>query len=256
MLALLQRCCTVVVYRRYYTPSILQLAGLDNQAALLFSLIPAATNALGTLLGMRCIDRHGRRRLLLCSIAAVVLALAALGSAFLAAERHSPAVTPGGGGGGAAECPVPGLADCTACLRAGCGFCGGGFGGSMAPGTCLAPPEAGGGEAACPPPARLSLHGCPSRYTPLVLACLIAYLAAFSPGLGPVPWAVNAEIYPLPVRGLATGERSGRLEGDRQGCRRAQRKQAVLPHQQQRLPACGSLAGRARRRRRLAGWRR
>ncbi len=36
-------------------------------------------------------------------------------------------------------------------------------------------------------------------------AGLILYLAAFAPGLGPVPWAVNAEIYPLAVRGLATG---------------------------------------------------
>lgn len=25
------------------------------------------------------------------------------------------------------------------------------------------------------------------------------YLAAFSPGMGPVPWAVNAEIYPVQV---------------------------------------------------------
>lgn len=33
----------------------------------------------------------------------------------------------------------------------------------------------------------------------------MAYLAAFSPGLGPVPWAVNAELFPLPVRGLAMG---------------------------------------------------
>lgn len=31
------------------------------------------------------------------------------------------------------------------------------------------------------------------------------YLAAFSPGLGPVPWAVNAELYPADVRGTAVG---------------------------------------------------
>jgi Sugar (and other) transporter len=34
---------------------------------------------------------------------------------------------------------------------------------------------------------------------------MLAYLAAFSPGMGPVPWAVNAEIYPLQLRGLANG---------------------------------------------------
>ena len=203
---------------RYYTPSILQLAGLSNQAALLLSMAPAATNALGTVVGMRCIDRFGRRRLLLSSIAAVVLALAALGGAFLAAERHSPRVAHGGGNATCAAAAA--LPDCTACLRHGCGFCGGGGGGGdlLAPGSCLAldpqqqqqgQQQQGQGQGQqqgpCPPPGQLFLHGCPSRYTWLILACLVAYLAAFSPGLGPVPWAVNAEIYPLAVRGVATG---------------------------------------------------
>ena len=34
---------------------------------------------------------------------------------------------------------------------------------------------------------------------------MLAYLAAFSPGMSPVPWAVNAEIYPQQLRGLANG---------------------------------------------------
>lgn len=250
---------------RYFTPSILQLAGVGNQAALLLAMLPALTNALGTLVGMRAIDRAGRRRLLLASIAAVAVALAALGSAFLAAERHSPAVlasdgsSDGSGGGGGSTCPAA-AADCTACLRSGCGFCGGSGGDLMAPGACMAmsaqqaaaadssSAELGG----CAPPARLFLHGCPSRHTWLILLCLVTYLAAFSPGaaahrplfceqqglpaclgsellrvarvgathsclarmlpsspagLGPVPWAVNAEIYPLQVRGIATGGR-------------------------------------------------
>jgi len=47
--------------------------------------------------------------------------------------------------------------------------------------------------------------GCPSKFSWLTLAALVAYLAAFSPGVGPVPWAINAEIYPVEVRGVATG---------------------------------------------------
>lgn len=209
-----------------YTPTILQLAGLSNQTALLLAMAPAATNALGTVVGMRCIDRLGRRRLLLTSIAAVALSLCALGTAFLAAERHSPPVLPPTEGdvgvclaAAAAAAEVP---DCTACLRHGCGFCGGGPGGGdlAAPGSCLRldgrqraqqAQQAGElAEPACPPPSQLFLHGCPSGYTYLILCCLVAYLAAFSPGLGPVPWAVNAEIYPLPVRGVATGEAAAR----------------------------------------------
>ncbi len=43
-------------------------------------------------------------------------------------------------------------------------------------------------------------NGCPSRYTGAIILGLLLYLAAFAPGMGPVPWAVNAEIYPLQVR--------------------------------------------------------
>lgn len=45
-----------------------------------------------------------------------------------------------------------------------------------------------------------------SRYGFLALIGLALYIAAFAPGMGPVPWAVNAEIYPQKLRGLA-GER-------------------------------------------------
>lgn len=46
----------------YYTPAILQLAGVtDKRTALLVALIPAAVNAGGTLVGMAAIDRCGRR---------------------------------------------------------------------------------------------------------------------------------------------------------------------------------------------------
>lgn len=46
---------------------------------------------------------------------------------------------------------------------------------------------------------------CPSQYGALAVLGLCMYLAAFSPGCSPVPWAVNAEIYPTHVRGLAAG---------------------------------------------------
>jgi len=45
-------------------------------------------------------------------------------------------------------------------------------------------------------------NGCPSQYTGAIILGLLLYLAAFAPGVGPVPWAVNAEIYPLQARTL------------------------------------------------------
>jgi SP family myo-inositol transporter-like MFS transporter 13 len=47
--------------------------------------------------------------------------------------------------------------------------------------------------------------GCPSHYGWLALGGLALYIIAFSPGMGPVPWAVNSEIYPLRYRGLCGG---------------------------------------------------
>lgn len=47
--------------------------------------------------------------------------------------------------------------------------------------------------------SRISCHAGTLTYTALVVISMLAYLAAFSPGMSPVPWAVNAEIYPLQV---------------------------------------------------------
>jgi len=33
----------------------------------------------------------------------------------------------------------------------------------------------------------------------------VIYVAFFATGMGPIPWAVNSEIYPTNVRGLANG---------------------------------------------------
>uniref|UniRef100_A0A3Q3JNI4 Proton myo-inositol cotransporter n=1 Tax=Monopterus albus TaxID=43700 RepID=A0A3Q3JNI4_MONAL len=41
---------------------------------------------------------------------------------------------------------------------------------------------------------------CPTSYSWIVLLGLILYLAFFAPGMGPMPWTVNSEIYPLWAR--------------------------------------------------------
>ncbi|KAK9829082.1 hypothetical protein WJX72_003793 [[Myrmecia] bisecta] len=196
-LQILQQLCGINTVM-YYTPAILELAGFhDKRTALLVAMGPAAVNAVGTLLGMWHIDRCGRRKLLLSSMTGVALALGLLGFAFWLAERDSPPLLPDAP---QSTCPVPGLQDCTQCLRQGCGFCGS-LSSPMNPGICILKTEA------CPAGEARMLYenGCPSHYTLYIIAGLLAYLAAFSPGLGPVPWAVNAEIYPLQVRGLASG---------------------------------------------------
>lgn len=180
----------------YYTPAILELAGFrDNRTALLVAMLPAAVNSVGTLIGMWQIDKCGRRKLLLGSMACVIVALTLLGYAFHLAEADSPPVAVGT----ASTCPAP---DCSTCLHQACTFCGSADD-PMAAGICIAAKEQ------CPATAEQQLHpytsGCPSHYNWLIIGTLMLYLAAFSPGMGPVPWAVNAEIYPVQLRGLGGG---------------------------------------------------
>lgn len=47
--------------------------------------------------------------------------------------------------------------------------------------------------------------GCPSQFGWLAIVGLAAYIIAFSPGMGTVPWIVNSEIYPLRFRGVCGG---------------------------------------------------
>ena len=56
-------------------------------------------------------------------------------------------------------------------------------------------------------------NGCPSRFTDAIILGLLLYLAAFAPGMGPVPWAVNAEIYPLQARRCSSGEAVSAVAG-------------------------------------------
>ncbi|KAJ4756455.1 Inositol transporter 1 [Rhynchospora pubera] len=123
----------------YYCPTIVQMAGFSSkQLALLLSLIVAAMNAVGTIIGILLIDKCGRRLLALVSLSGVFASLLILSYAF-----------------------------------------------SLQPKTLGATLGSGAGW--------------------LAIVGLVLYIAFFSPGMGPVPWAVNSEIYPEAYRGVCGG---------------------------------------------------
>ncbi|PIA29727.1 hypothetical protein AQUCO_05800082v1 [Aquilegia coerulea] len=132
----------------YYSPTIVQMAGfVANRSALLLSLIIAAMNAGGTVLGIYLIDRFGRRRLALTSLFGVILSLVVLSLAFSLQSSES-----------FSWCNTD------------------------------------------------SLHqNCKSIFGWFAVLGLVLYIASFSPGMGPVPWAVNSEIYPGAYRGVCGG---------------------------------------------------
>ncbi len=48
----------------------------------------------------------------------------------------------------------------------------------------------------------LATDYCPTDYAWLIVLGLVSYLFFFAPGMGPMPWTINAEIYPLWARSL------------------------------------------------------
>ncbi|XP_022873132.1 inositol transporter 1-like isoform X1 [Olea europaea var. sylvestris] len=121
----------------YYSPTIVQMAGFSsNQLALLLSLIVAAMNAAGTVVGIHLIDHFGRRKLALSSLSGVIISLIVLAVAFILE------------------------------------------------------------------PSTSSVNG---LYGWMAVVGLALYIAFFSPGMGPVPWTVNSEIYPEAYRGMCGG---------------------------------------------------
>uniref|UniRef100_A0A0D9W6L2 Major facilitator superfamily (MFS) profile domain-containing protein n=1 Tax=Leersia perrieri TaxID=77586 RepID=A0A0D9W6L2_9ORYZ len=129
----------------YYSPTIVQMAGFtSNKLALLLSLIVAGMNTAGTIVGIYLIDRCGRRRLALTSLAGVVVSLVVLAMAFI--------------------------------MQSSSGLCSGALDGA-----------------------------CQGALGWFAVAGLALYIAFFSPGMGPVPWAVNSEIYPEAYRGMCGG---------------------------------------------------
>lgn len=194
----------------YYSPSIVQMAGYaSNRVALLLSLVVAGANALGTIAGMYFIERAGRRPLVISSLVGVIMALAVLTAAFHVTSDDSPSISRSLSlSNSSYTCPdfindVGSSWDCTHCLKSKCGFCAAPDNQNM-PGACLISNRTIGDS--CTEQSRAWFtEGCPSHYGWLALIGLSLYIVCFSPGMGPVPWAVNSEIYPLRFRGMCGG---------------------------------------------------
>ncbi|PUZ69447.1 hypothetical protein GQ55_2G109000 [Panicum hallii var. hallii] len=202
----------------YYSPTIVQLAGFaSNSTALGLSLVTSGLNAAGSVVSMFFVDKAGRRRLMLLSLAGIVACLAMLSGVFFAVDSHSPDVSPAGTAlfGANATCPEFAVAStaagagwtCTQCLRAAseCGFCADTD--KLLPGACLAASDEA--RRACRGAAagrrEWYTRGCPSSFGWLALVALGAYIVSYSPGMGSVPWLINSEVYPLRFRGICGG---------------------------------------------------
>ncbi|XP_045028913.1 proton myo-inositol cotransporter isoform X1 [Daphnia magna] len=204
----------------YYSATIIQMAGFyDTAKAIWLSALVASVNFICTFLGIYLVEKVGRRRLTLGSLLGVILSLAFLAVGFMIVDSNGYAVTEFYHDktdlcNSASECN-----ECNSIID--CGFC---FmdnpaNGGVLKGSCLLSKEnstflsdygpcsnlsstAGfaGSAAAGQSPFIYAYGWCPSPHGWITVLGLMTYLLFFAPGMGPMPWTINAEIYPLWAR--------------------------------------------------------
>ncbi|KAG0235129.1 myo-inositol transporter [Actinomortierella wolfii] len=174
----------------YYSATILRMAGFpDSKSATLFSILIAATNMLMTAVAIKIIDRVGRRKILLFTIIGMIVGLLILGVAFILIVGFTVKQD---------QCVQYG-SNCAACLTDDrCYF-------QDATNTCQDMGWNGEGKrptysGSCPVDSDGLKAG-----SWLALASLVFYVAAYGLGLGNAPWLIQSELFPLDIRGKATG---------------------------------------------------
>jgi len=197
----------------YYSATIIQMGGFyQTSQAIWLSALVASVNFLCTFIGVYLVEKVGRRRLTLASLLGVVLALGFLAAGFSIVESSNFPV----GNPEDEQCGVS-VEDCHSCIEfPQCGFC---FRDDpvlgITEGSCLESREnqsyLASEDGAC---SNFSLTSgfennngyvwsfewCPSQYGWITVLGLIVYLFCFAPGMGPMPWTINSEIYPLWAR--------------------------------------------------------
>ena len=211
------------------------MAGVvDDHTAIGLGAIIAFGNFIFTLLGIYLVERSGRRKLILSSLAGVIFSLIVLGFAFYLSNTSSPlAFAPAASDSinsstgdqcrpYSRSCSV--WRNCDDCVISDdCHYCvyNGSYGSWEAVGLCVSTDHSElyyRSKCAVPDEwlnynvhihsynqcSSLNLYNttvhtyeyCPNKYAWLTMGALVMYIVAFSPGMGPVPWTVNAEIYP------------------------------------------------------------
>ncbi|CAD5117480.1 unnamed protein product [Dimorphilus gyrociliatus] len=179
----------------YYSATIIKMSGVeDEKKAIWLAAVTAAVNFLFTLVGIYLVEKIGRRLLTISSLVGVTFSLAFLGIGFQLSSIHSATVNN----------PIPDThcsmyTSCTKCISAeNCGYC---YNSTFS--TCL-PYIKNSTSNLCQSKIgdtfKFNEDFCPTKYSWIALVGMIVYLIFFAPGMGPMPWTINAEIYPLWAR--------------------------------------------------------
>ena len=207
------------------------MAGFPSQRAIWLATVPGASNFVFTIVGLLLVDRLGRRKLLMGSALGTVFSFVFLSMTFVLMAEHSPPARPYDTVNGTCSYRL-----CGSCIgNSECGFCADfetANGSSVvynSTGTCESIYQQRNGTMDSkyrPPGKECALFGenvtlevqpsreglrrewypdsCPdNRFAVMAVVALFLYIAFFAPGMGPLPWTINSEIYPTWARSTA-----------------------------------------------------
>ncbi|BFZ08924.1 hypothetical protein BsWGS_11963 [Bradybaena similaris] len=206
----------------YYSATILKMAGFPAEAAIWLVLVPNGINLISTVGGVALVERLGRKKLLIGSFIGIFIALVVLAVGFQLSANFSPDIKWNSTDINNTlyandSCYTRQFSNCEACIEdSDCGFC---FIGDGVGGKCLhvldGDEDTYSNIGSCNETNKDLLgmkfaHGyCPTDFTWMAVLGLALFVLAFAPGLGPMPWTINSEIYPMWARStgnsLATG---------------------------------------------------
>jgi len=194
----------------YYAASIYQMSGFDESTSIWLSGFTALAQVVGVVISIYFIESRGRRELVLWSLGLVSIALAGLGATFYLAR-----VTSGSMDLDSMEEQEDDTCQeqpswswiwdgitryCYDCSQiSSCGYC--------TNGQCLPMNDYGDGpddDDSCPND-EYTWQGntCANAFGYGSVFFMVFYLLAFGIAMGPLPWTINSEIYPLEHRSLA-----------------------------------------------------
>lgn len=195
----------------YYSASIIKMAGVQSDtAAIWLASMTAGINFIFSIVGVCLVDRIGRRKLTLGSLTGIIVGLSVLAISFKMMASDSPPVTLIEPGTQNFTCSK--YSSCYTCTEnVNCGFCYDTHSAKYNNASCVSvnqTSEAYSTTGRCSSPTNTNIthseflyNFCPTSYSWIAILGLALYLMFFAPGMGPMPWTVNSEIYPLWARG-------------------------------------------------------